>query len=195
MIRKAVDEWIIMQESGDYLKVRVGRWWGRLILLGVTMVAGLGLWARWFHIYGGGLFIAWLVVGVIFAISSIYQQVEIDGVNREVRWRWLLFGVLTLWTKRLDFDRVDGVKMVKDEQGQGADAWVRWTVAVMLDGKYVEVQRYEDMELSGEGQEQAGVFARHLSDMMRVPLTYGFKSDNMPSQIDDDYDDDEEAWL
>ncbi|QQE12929.1 hypothetical protein JD969_05570 [Planctomycetota bacterium] len=182
----------------DYLMVRVGRWWGRLVLLCIAVGVAFGLWARWIHIDGGKLFVAWLVVGVVFLISSVYQLVEIDGVSREVRWKWLLFGFLVLWTKKMGFDRVDGVKMVKDSRGSGADAWERWTVAVMLDGKYVEVQRYEDLEMTGEGHDKAGEFARGLSDMMRVPLTYGFERGGelaRGDEVDDDYDDDEGAWL
>ncbi|QDU34861.1 hypothetical protein KS4_29370 [Poriferisphaera corsica] len=186
----------VEQEETDCLKVRVGRWWGRMVLLCIAIGAGFGLWARWIYISDGELVVAWLVVSAMLVISAVYQQIEIDRVNREVRWKWLLFGLLVLWTKKMGFECVDGVKLIDDGFGKGADRTERWAVAVMLNGRYVEVQRFEEGEAGNweEVREKANKMAIGLSDMMRVPLTYGVSAMEQGG-VDDEYDDDEGAWL
>ena len=168
------------------------------MLLGVAVLVGFGLWARWFHLAEGGRVLAWIVVGVMGAIGAVYQMMEIDGERREVKWKWLLFGCLVLWTKKLGFEEFDGVKLIKDTRGQGADVTEVWAVAVMMKARYVEVARFE--ESSGlawdKVREEASALARRLSDMMRVPMTYRLGDAARESRKNgEDWDDDEGAWL
>ncbi|WP_432797720.1 hypothetical protein [Poriferisphaera sp. WC338] len=157
--------------GNDFMKIRVGRWASRLWGLAACALIALGLWSRWFHTGWQLQLGGWLVVGVLLLMCGVYGVIELDGYNRELRRRWLLFGFLPLWMKGHGFD--DARRVVVHCKSVGAeDQCDVWEVYVeLVSGKKVRLQRYEAW--SEMQRVEMTTLARKVSDMMGVPMLCG----------------------
>ena len=154
--------------GNDFMRIKVGRWTSRLWGLAVAALIAFGLWARWFHSAWQLQLVGWLVVGALVAMCGVYIVMEIDGYNRELRKRWMLFGFLPLYVRNWGFDDCRRV-VIHCIYAGNEDRYDVWEVyAEMVTGKKMRLQRYEAW--SEMQRVEMTTMARQVSGMMRVPM-------------------------
>ena len=147
--------------------VRYGRWRNQFIIAPVALGLAIFFWVKGEHSLGFWVAIAFLGSLTVFSVLPIETQFDPD--RRDIERRWRLFGVVTVFRRRLSlgqFRRICWRHIPGVERGD----WHTWMVGLeRLSGRPVYVSYFN---ATHEGVcREAKEFALELSRRTGLPLS------------------------